>query len=276
MHQQFSAKHFMAAFTGAAALLSGAPLASAQEAQTSSAVPEEVETVVVTGSRIHRDDYVSDSPLVTVSASAMSETGSTSVEHLLNQLPQFVPSITTTSNNPANGGQANIDLRGLGTQRNLVLLNGRRLPASNSNGTVDVNIVPAALIENIEVVTGGASAVYGSDAIAGVTNFTLKKDFEGVAIDSGYAKTAQSDGAEWTSSLTVGSNFSATPFSRARAISRASGSTCVARATLRWVRALSWRDVSTAIRTIPFRRRPSTRYSDVTAQRPAACRSRRT
>jgi outer membrane receptor protein involved in Fe transport len=208
MHQQFSAKHFMAAFTGAAALLSGAPLASAQEAQTSSAVPEEVETVVVTGSRIHRDDYVSDSPLVTVSASAMSETGSTSVEHLLNQLPQFVPSITTTSNNPANGGQANIDLRGLGTQRNLVLLNGRRLPASNSNGTVDVNIVPAALIENIEVVTGGASAVYGSDAIAGVTNFTLKKDFEGVAIDSGYAKTAQSDGAEWTSSLTVGSNFS--------------------------------------------------------------------
>ena len=195
----------LAALTGAASIIGAAP-ALAQDA-ASAAVPEEVETVTVTGSRIQRNDYVSDSPVVTVNAAAMSETGSTSVEHLLNQLPQFVPSVTTTSNNPGNGGQANIDLRGLGTQRNLVLLNGRRLPPSNSTGTVDVSIVPAALIENIEVVTGGASAVYGSDAIAGVTNFTLKKDFEGVAIDSGFGKTAESDGAEWSSSLTVGSGF---------------------------------------------------------------------
>jgi outer membrane receptor protein involved in Fe transport len=195
----------LAALTGAVSILGAAP-ALAQDAN-SAAPAEEVETVTVTGSRIQRNDYVSDSPVVTVNAAAMSETGSTSVEHLLNQLPQFVPSITTTSNNPSNGGQANIDLRGLGTQRNLVLLNGRRLPPSNSNGTVDVNIVPAALIENIEVVTGGASAVYGSDAIAGVTNFTLRKDFEGVAIDSGYGKTGESDGAEWSSSLTMGSNF---------------------------------------------------------------------
>ena len=195
----------LAALTGAASILGAAPVL-AQDA-ASAAVPEEVETVTVTGSRIQRNDYVSDSPVVTVNAAAMSETGSTSVEHLLNQLPQFVPSVTTTSNNPGNGGQANIDLRGLGTQRNLVLLNGRRLPPSNSTGTVDVSIVPAALIENIEVVTGGASAVYGSDAIAGVTNFTLKKDFEGVAIDSGFGKTAESDGAEWSSSLTVGSGF---------------------------------------------------------------------
>jgi iron complex outermembrane receptor protein len=196
----------LAALSGALALVAGTPPAAAQDAQTSTE-PEVVETVVVTGSRIRRADYVSDSPLVTVSASSLSETGSTSVESVLNQLPQFVPSITTTSNNPGNSGQANIDLRGLGTQRNLVLLNGRRLPAANSNGTVDVNIVPSALIENIEVVTGGASAVYGSDAIAGVTNFTLKRDFEGVALDSGYGRTGASDGAEWSSSLTVGSNF---------------------------------------------------------------------
>jgi len=196
----------LAVLAGAASILTAAP-ALAQEANSAAAPPEEVETVTVTGSRIQRNDYVSDSPVVTVNAAAMSETGSTSVEHLLNQLPQFVPSVTTTSNNPGNGGQANIDLRGLGTQRNLVLLNGRRLPPSNSTGTVDVSIVPAALIENIEVVTGGASAVYGSDAIAGVTNFTMKKDFEGVAIDSGFGKTAESDGAEWSSSLTVGSAF---------------------------------------------------------------------
>jgi iron complex outermembrane receptor protein len=107
----------LAALGGAAAILSAAP-ALAQEAN-SAAVPEEIATVTVTGSRIQRNDYVSDSPVVTVNAAAMSETGSTAVEHLLNQLPQFVPSVTTTSNNPGNAGQANIDLRGLGTQRNL-------------------------------------------------------------------------------------------------------------------------------------------------------------
>jgi outer membrane receptor protein involved in Fe transport len=167
---------------------------------------QELDTITVTGSRVARN-FSSDSPIVSVKADAMAESGSTSVEQVLNQLPQFAPSVTTTSNNPANGGQANIDLRGLGTQRNLVLLNGRRLPPSNSDGTVDVNIVPAALIDRIEVVSGGASAVYGSDAIAGVTNFILKKNFEGVAIQSGYSETAQSDGAEWMSSLTLGSNF---------------------------------------------------------------------
>jgi iron complex outermembrane recepter protein len=197
---------------GAALAAAGAPRATAQSAadvpKTASTSAQELETVTVTGSRIRRSDYVSDSPIVTVSADAMRESGSTAVEHLLNTLPQFVPSITTTSNNPGNAGQANIDLRGLGTQRNLVLLNGRRLPPSNSNGTVDVSIVPSALIENIEVVTGGASAVYGSDAIAGVTNFTLKRDFEGVAIESGYGRTAAADGNEWSSSITLGSNFS--------------------------------------------------------------------
>jgi iron complex outermembrane receptor protein len=194
-----------------AAALSGvaAPSAFAQEAAQprSQAAPQEIDTITVTGSRIRRNDYVSDSPIVTVSAQALTETGSTAIEAVLNRLPQFVPSITTTSNNPANAGQANIDLRGLGTQRNLVLLDGRRLPPSNPNGTVDVNIVPSALIENIEVVTGGASAVYGSDAIAGVTNFTLKKNFEGVAIESGWGRTAERDGTEWSSSLTMGSNF---------------------------------------------------------------------
>ncbi|HTU66293.1 MAG TPA: TonB-dependent receptor [Steroidobacteraceae bacterium] len=196
----------LAALTGAL-VLPAAPLLAQDAAPSAQDRAQEIETITVTGSRIQRNDYVSDSPLVTVSAGALTETGSTAVEHLLNSLPQFVPSVTTTSNNPANGGQANIDLRGLGTNRNLVLLNGRRLPAANSNGTVDVNIVPSALIENIEVVTGGASAVYGSDAIAGVTNFTLKKNFEGVAIDSGYSRTAESDGDDWSGSLTLGSNF---------------------------------------------------------------------
>jgi outer membrane receptor protein involved in Fe transport len=207
----FPAKLPLIVAIGAALSAAAAPHANAQapaaDSKDGGALAQELDTVTVTGSRIRRNDYVSDSPVVTVAAQSLSETGSTAMEHLLNTLPQFVPSVTTTSNNPGNGGQANIDLRGLGTNRNLVLLNGRRLPPSNSNGTVDVNIVPSALIENIEVVTGGASAVYGSDAIAGVTNFTLKKDFTGVAIDTGYGRTDVSDGNEWSSSLTMGSNF---------------------------------------------------------------------
>src|SRR6187455_186053 len=189
-------------------LLAGATVglpAFAQQAPNADE-PQVLEVVTVTGSRVKRD-FASDSPIVSVSTDLISQTGSTSIEQVLNQLPQFVPSITTTSNNPANGGQANIDLRGLGTLRNLVLMDGRRLPPSNSDGTVDVNIVPAALIDHVEVATGGASAVYGSDAIAGVTNFIMKKNFEGVALQSSYGETGEHDGAEWMSSLTMGSNF---------------------------------------------------------------------
>ena len=190
-------------------LLSGVAAAFpafSQQAPEPEKQAQELDVVTVTGSRVKRD-FASDSPIVSVSTEALTQTGANSIEQVLNQLPQFVPSITTTSNNPANGGQANIDLRGLGTLRNLVLMDGRRLPPSNSDGTVDVNIVPAALIERVEVATGGASAVYGSDAIAGVTNFIMKKNFEGVALQTEYGETAQDDGAEWMSSLTLGSNF---------------------------------------------------------------------
>jgi outer membrane receptor protein involved in Fe transport len=180
--------------------------ALAQQPPPTQGQAQEMDVVTVTGSRVKRD-FSSDSPIVSVGTDVLTQTGTSSIEQVLNQLPQFVPSITTTSNNPANGGQANIDLRGLGTLRNLVLMDGRRLPPSNSDGTVDVNVVPAALIDHVEVATGGASAVYGSDAIAGVTNFIMKKNFEGVALQSSYGETGEHDGAEWMSSLTMGSNF---------------------------------------------------------------------
>jgi len=188
-----------------ASVAAAAP-AFSQQAPAPEGQPQELDVVTVTGSRVKRD-FASDSPIVSVGSEVLRQTGSNNIEQVLNQLPQFVPSITTTSNNPANGGQANIDLRGLGTLRNLVLMDGRRLPPSNSDGTVDINIVPAALIDHIEVATGGASAVYGSDAIAGVTNFIMKKNFEGVALQTEYGETAQNDGTEWMSSLTLGSNF---------------------------------------------------------------------
>ncbi len=190
--------------TASAAL--AAPAAFAQDApQDEESQP--LEQVVVTGSRIARPDFTADSPIVSLTDEMFERVAATSVEQVLNAMPQFVPSVTSTSNNPSNNGQANIDLRGLGTNRNIVLMNGRRLPIANANGTVDVNVIPTALIERVDIVTGGASAVYGSDAIAGVVNFVLKDDFEGVDVESSYGKTDEDDSEEWMAGLTLGSNF---------------------------------------------------------------------
>ncbi|MDB5424211.1 MAG: TonB-dependent receptor [Phenylobacterium sp.] len=188
---------------GGAALLmavSATPVAAAEAAG-------EVEGIVVTGSRIVRNDYQADTPIVTVSAAALEHTGAVTVETLLNQMPQFVPSVTATSNNPGGTGQANVELRGLGTQRTLVLMDGRRIPPSNSDGTVDLNTIPPGLIENIEVITGGASAAYGSDAIAGVVNFKLKHHFQGVEADVQYGITDKHDGEQENVSLLLGGDF---------------------------------------------------------------------
>ncbi|NBP09121.1 MAG: TonB-dependent receptor, partial [Gammaproteobacteria bacterium] len=99
------------------------------------------------------------------------------------------------------------DLRGLGSNRNLVLIDGRRGMGSTSGGVVDINTIPSALIERVEVITGGAGATYGADAVAGVVNFIMKKDFEGVAISSQYRLTEQEDGQEWSSDITLGGKF---------------------------------------------------------------------
>ncbi|MFN5615026.1 MAG: TonB-dependent receptor plug domain-containing protein, partial [Brevundimonas sp.] len=120
------------------ALAMAAAPAAAQEAT-------EVEEIIITGSRIARQDYQAASPIVTVGQEDFQATGSVTIDTLINDLPQFVPSINQTSNNPSNGGQANINLRGLGTARTLVLLNGRRVVGSNSTGVVDINIFPTAL-----------------------------------------------------------------------------------------------------------------------------------
>lgn len=181
---------------------------SAQDAVQDPGAPAEQASdlgdIVVTGSRIARKDYVSTSPIVTVGTEDIQATGSVTIDTLINDLPQFVPSINSTSNNPSNGGQANINLRGLGTQRTLVLMNGRRVVPSNSDGTVDINIIPTPLIRNIEVISGGASAAYGSDALSGVANFILNDSFEGVQVDAQYGVTDRQDGATESYSLTLG------------------------------------------------------------------------
>ncbi len=166
----------------------------------------ELEEIVVTGTRIARPDFTSASPIVSVPAEAFSRRGSTTVETTLNEMPQLVPAHTSTSNTFGNG-EATADLRGLGSPRTLVLVDGLRLVAARGDGVSDLNVIPPALLESVELVTGGASAVYGSDAIAGVVNFKLKDDFEGVAVDVSWAQTDRGDGEEYDSSLAAGSDF---------------------------------------------------------------------
>ena len=162
---------------------------------------------MVTGSRIARPDFVANSPVTTVGQEELELSGATTIESLLNELPQVVPGIGATSNNPGLNGQATVDLRGLGSERTLVLVNGRRLSPSDKEGTVDLNVIPAALVERIEVVTGGTSAVYGSDALAGVVNFILKEDFEGVELSGSGGQSAKGDATEYQVDLTAGGNF---------------------------------------------------------------------
>jgi len=168
----------------------------------------DTETVVVTGSRIIRQDYESNSPITTVSQGALVNNADLTLETALNNLPQIVAGGTTTSNNPPNNGQANIDLRGLGANRNLVLINGRRPMVSSNDLTVDVNTIPAALIESVEVITGGGGAVYGADAVAGVVNIRLKENFEGFQLSSSYSNSTEyHDSEDYTVSALIGGNF---------------------------------------------------------------------
>lgn len=164
------------------------------------------ETIQVTGSRIARPDATAPSPIVSVDAPALEVNNTINIEDYLNDLPQLIPGFDATSNNPGNG-TANLSLRGLGAGRTLVLLDGRRMVSEGAGQTVNINTVPAALIERVDVVTGGASAVYGSDAVAGVVNFILRTDFEGVELDTSHRWSEQGGGSNTSISATIGGNF---------------------------------------------------------------------
>lgn len=141
------------------------------------------QTIIVTGSRIKNANLVSPSPVTTVGADQIQARGTVRVEDMLNTLPQVSPSEGAGRANEA-AGTANVDLRGLGAERTLVLVDGRRMPyGSPVSAPADLNQIPSMLVERVEVLTGGASAVYGADAVAGVVNFIMKDDFEGVMAD---------------------------------------------------------------------------------------------
>jgi outer membrane receptor protein involved in Fe transport len=172
-------------------------LASSAFAQSAPAAPPAGETVVVTGSLIARPDYNTATPTVSVTSDNLKESGQIALEAGLKDLPQF--STATSGSGPFIGGsgQRNISLRALGPQRNLVLLDGRRLLPSNSDGTVDINQLPAGIVGNVEIITGGASAVYGSDAVSGVVNFKTKREADGLEISSSYGTTESYGGSQW-------------------------------------------------------------------------------
>lgn len=159
--------------------------------------------VVVTGSRIARPDLEASSPVAVLTADSLKAQNTVTVEQLLQVNPQFVPGEGSASNNPGDGA-ATIDLRGLGSNRTLVLIDGKRVPAYDTTGSVDVNQIPTALIKRIDILTGGASAVYGSDAVAGVVNFILDDRFTGLRGDASTQITQYGDGPIYDASLTAG------------------------------------------------------------------------
>ncbi|WP_123321798.1 TonB-dependent receptor domain-containing protein [Tsuneonella troitsensis] len=162
--------------------------------------------IVVTGSRITRRDLTSSSPVAVVGDEEFTLSGSVNVEQVINTLPQVVPGATSFSNNPG-GGVATLNLRGLGSQRNLVLVNGRRYIFFDTSQVVDINTIPAFLIGSVDVVTGGASAVYGSDALAGVINFRMRDDLDGIIAGAQYNITGDGDGRRYNAYVAMGSDF---------------------------------------------------------------------
>jgi iron complex outermembrane recepter protein len=163
-----------------------------------------VETVVVTGSRIPQQGLYSTSPVTAVGQQEMKFEGTTNVEQLIDNLPIASADFNLVSSAFSGAlGTANVDLRGLGQTRTLVLIDGRRLmPGDPILPVADVNVIPASIVDHVEVLTGGASAVYGSDAIAGVVNFITRKDFEGIEIDGQWSgDNAPNDGKTHGSTL---------------------------------------------------------------------------
>ena len=187
-------------------------VALAQDAVQPAGEEKARDEIIVTGSRIPEPNLVSTSPILVVGAEEIKISGKNDVSDILQQLPQvFNNSLgqglgNTTSGLTTAGGVANADLRGLGPQRTLVLINGRRLGPGSPNTAIqspspDLDQIPGRLVERVDVVTGGASATYGSDAIAGVINFIMKKDFEGLEFDASYGFNQHNNDNSFVQSL---------------------------------------------------------------------------
>ncbi|UAJ12343.1 TonB-dependent receptor domain-containing protein [Glacieibacterium megasporae] len=191
------------------------PVAPAVGGTPANAVTDSGNTdaIVITGSRISRRDYSAESPIFTIGSAAIAATGQPSLDRVIGQMPQFeaaqgAAEVGDVQGSVGFGGGASYsDLRGIGRNRSLVLLDGHRLVPSTPDGAIDLNTIPVSLIENVEVITGGASAAYGSDAIAGVANFKLRRRFTGFELNAQGGASTRGDGATAQVSGILGGNF---------------------------------------------------------------------
>ena len=171
---------------------------------------EQLEEIVVTGSRIARTNLNSTVPLNVVGETEIRFAGFTNLADAVSAAPQLAPALNGQSSGGFLfvGGQSRVDLRGLGTNRTLVLVDGKRhITGALDSSAVDLNTIPTSMVQRTEIITGGASAVYGSEAVAGVVNVLLRKDFQGVEVDSSYGITEYGDGQEMQHSAVFGAKF---------------------------------------------------------------------
>lgn len=181
-------------------------------AQDAAPPAEDDQEIVVTGSRIKRDVTDASTPLSIINAEEIKLSGALSIDKVLGDSPQFVQATNggaTANTVPAGSaaGASYANLRGFGPTRSLTLVNGRRFAIFGPEQVTDLNTIPTALVERTEVVTGGSSAVYGSDAITGVVNFIMRDDFEGVEVGGRYGIDSSTSTPTWSADLTVGGNF---------------------------------------------------------------------
>ncbi len=198
-------RRMLLATTIIAGTLASAP-AFAQGAKPATDAPAEESTIVVTGSLITNPNIAQSTPVLVTTSEEIALRQNNVAEEVLRDIPGIVPNIGSAVNN-GNGGASYVDLRGLGSNRNIVLLDGNRIAPSGLVGRVDLNNIPLALVDRVDALTGGASTTYGADAISGVVNFITKRDFSGVEISVGEKITEKGDGNYLRTDVTIGGNF---------------------------------------------------------------------
>lgn len=188
------------------AVIAAIPMFSSVQVLAADEAAKSIEKIQVTGSRINRTDMETASPITVIGDDFIAKSGYTSVADVLSNQPSAAGMSLGGSSNNGSGGTATVNLRGMGSQRTLVLLNGRRMVSSGTgaDSSVDLNTIPVAMIKSIEILKDGASAVYGSDAIAGVVNIITKKDFEGSEVNVEGSRTTKGDGNNYGVSLLHG------------------------------------------------------------------------
>ena len=191
------------------AVIAAIPMFSSVQVLAADEAAKSIEKIQVTGSRIKRSDMENASPVTLIGADDIQAMGATSIDSVLQKMTATGGAMTNPGVNNGSGGNARIDLRGLGANRTLVLVNGRRMIASGTGAasTVDLNTIPVSMIKQVEVLKDGASAVYGTDAVAGVVNIILKDNFEGLDMNVNSAITGEGDATENSIDFTVGSSF---------------------------------------------------------------------